>query len=702
MSDNQEFANILENLGNLLEIDGEARSRNRNLQKAADKLRGLEQPLTATLLEELESELSEEPYTLLKELLTEGQCAAYSALLDTYPKGLTDVVRVPGIGAARARQLWDEKSVAGLDDLLALGKEGLVDIRGIGAKSAEKILEATQALVDARPDTDDSAEDVPQVDVDIDLTEVPGIGAARAEQLKETFDVDSLAALVALSVEQLATLRGVGESNAEGILKAARDMLKEAAQQASLLEADTTDAGDAEADKAGHEATAEPSREADATDAKAADSAENDAAALPTEEASAHEEDDVAALTEEAAASTEEAETSAAEGGTAEGAVEAGAVAEESVGHQGESGAEVSATDAVAESDAVVEYAGGDGIEEVSASDEETASDSEAPGDAGADAGASEPETSEAAADAAAASDEAVPDEEPFDAVGVEAARDVEEVFEEEPLVPEAWVWANLRCAACHSVGLSVRQGSAECGNCGRRYLIEDGIVDMVGSRGSRTFAQQIMEFKPYALVYERLTRPILTRALSQRRIEEEYLLHADLLGLQPGQRVLDVACGPGNFTRYFAEVVEGDPASVVVGMDLSWPMLGQARKGQPRSVGAAQLLRYVRGDAARLPVADESFDRVHCAAALHIVDDIDRVLGELNRVLKPDGIAVVGTFLASRNLFQRYPRLVMGRLSGIHWFDIAELKQRMDKAGFVILEEVIDGSAISVKATRR
>ena len=85
-------------------------------------------------------------------------------------------------------------------------------------------------------------------------------------------------------------------------------------------------------------------------------------------------------------------------------------------------------------------------------------------------------------------------------------------------------------------------------------------------------------------------------------------------MGLSPGDGVLDVACGTGNFTRDFARAV--GPDGLVVGLDASTTML-DARPC--RTPAACEQVAYVRGDAQDLPFRDQSFDAVCCFAALNL-----------------------------------------------------------------------------------
>ncbi|MFT4622053.1 MAG: demethylmenaquinone methyltransferase/2-methoxy-6-polyprenyl-1,4-benzoquinol methylase [Myxococcota bacterium] len=102
------------------------------------------------------------------------------------------------------------------------------------------------------------------------------------------------------------------------------------------------------------------------------------------------------------------------------------------------------------------------------------------------------------------------------------------------------------------------------------------------------------------------------------------------LTDVQPGQRVLDIACGTGDISWMLA-----DTAHEVVGTDINAAMLAVAERKRPPG---CENVRFVEADAAALPFPDESFDVVTCVYAGRGFPDIPAVLREAHRVLKPGG----------------------------------------------------------------
>jgi SAM-dependent methyltransferase len=107
-----------------------------------------------------------------------------------------------------------------------------------------------------------------------------------------------------------------------------------------------------------------------------------------------------------------------------------------------------------------------------------------------------------------------------------------------------------------------------------------------------------------------------------------------ELCGDVAGLDVLDACCGPG---LYAAELAAR--SARVVAFDASQPMVELARR---RLGDAVTVDRAVLGES--LSYADQSFDLVVCALAIHYVDDRAGALRELHRVLRDDGAAVIST----------------------------------------------------------
>jgi len=107
-------------------------------------------------------------------------------------------------------------------------------------------------------------------------------------------------------------------------------------------------------------------------------------------------------------------------------------------------------------------------------------------------------------------------------------------------------------------------------------------------------------------------------------------------LGAAPGERVLDLGCGPGFYCAELLEEVGADGS--IFGLDSSPQMLGLAA----RRCEGHDNVKFAEADATALPVADAGFDAALCVQVLEYVPDVSAVLAELHRVLRPGGRVVV------------------------------------------------------------
>ena len=108
-----------------------------------------------------------------------------------------------------------------------------------------------------------------------------------------------------------------------------------------------------------------------------------------------------------------------------------------------------------------------------------------------------------------------------------------------------------------------------------------------------------------------------------------------ETLGAAPGERILDVGCGPG---FYCAELAEEVGSGSVVGVDSSPAMLELAA----RRCAGQEAVELRPGEAVSLPIDDASVDAAVCVQVLEYVADPTVALAEIHRALRPGGRVVV------------------------------------------------------------
>jgi len=225
---------------------------------------------------------------------------------------------------------------------------------------------------------------------------------------------------------------------------------------------------------------------------------------------------------------------------------------------------------------------------------------------------------------------------------------------------------------------------------------VSRGYLDLLGKRdptGTHP-AQRLMVSRALPLIYRRFWRPLggrLLMGLTGPGTAEEHRMALEMLSIEPGDRVLDLACGPGNFTRDFARAA-GD--GLVVGIDASASMLEVAVRDS-----SADNAVYMRGDAGALPFRDGSFDAVCCFAALYLIEEPMRALAEIVRVLAPGGRIALLTSCSRGLLPAGVTAEVVRRFSGVRIFGRDELTGALAEGGLVGIEQRVAGLAQFVSA---
>ncbi|HLX51373.1 MAG TPA: methyltransferase domain-containing protein, partial [Streptosporangiaceae bacterium] len=222
------------------------------------------------------------------------------------------------------------------------------------------------------------------------------------------------------------------------------------------------------------------------------------------------------------------------------------------------------------------------------------------------------------------------------------------------------------------------------------------GYLELLGGDGPEPsgLAQRLMHTGFVPLVYERWWRPGLFRILkgpAGLSVPAEHRLARDWLALSPGDTVLDVACGPGNFTRGMARAA--GRTGLAVGLDASATMLvravADARAAAERGTAVPV---YVRADAAGLPFRPASFDAVCCFAALPMFATPMRALDRMTEVLRPGGrIALMASYGRGGVALHTAERAA-GRVLGMRIFGPEEITGALRVRGYTAIKQHVAG----------
>ncbi len=156
------------------------------------------------------------------------------------------------------------------------------------------------------------------------------------------------------------------------------------------------------------------------------------------------------------------------------------------------------------------------------------------------------------------------------------------------------------------------------------------------GAPGTLEEPQVRAMFDRIAGLYDRLNT-VMTAGLHHKWRRRA----ADLAGLRPGHRALDVATGTGDLAFELARRVA--PGGEVVGADFSEGMLEIARSKAARDADSFQApTSFQWANALQLPFGDDEFDAVTVGFGVRNFSDLQRGLSELVRVVRPGGRVVV------------------------------------------------------------
>lgn len=152
--------------------------------------------------------------------------------------------------------------------------------------------------------------------------------------------------------------------------------------------------------------------------------------------------------------------------------------------------------------------------------------------------------------------------------------------------------------------------------------------------------------------------------------------------GSLAGKRVLDIGCGGGLLAERFAAA-----GAQVVGVDRLWSCVAA---GGIHVLQSNLTIYYAQMSAERLAFAERSFDIVVVADVLEHVADLEKVIGEVGRVLRDDGVLLFDTinrtWLARWVLVELGERVLRVVPRGTHdwqkFIKPRELRTRLQAAG--------------------
>jgi arsenite methyltransferase len=174
------------------------------------------------------------------------------------------------------------------------------------------------------------------------------------------------------------------------------------------------------------------------------------------------------------------------------------------------------------------------------------------------------------------------------------------------------------------------------------------------------------------------------------RRFMAVWQFPIEWLNIPQGGIALDVGSGPGSITAALARAA--GPDGLALGVDISRPMLARAVRSE-----AGPQVGFLRADAQRLPLRDQTVDAAVSIAVLQLIPDPVATLSEIARVLRPGGrlAVMVPTVGRAAKLWNKLPNV------GAYPFGEDEIGDILEDHGFASVRTKNVGTVQWVRAKR-
>lgn len=228
--------------------------------------------------------------------------------------------------------------------------------------------------------------------------------------------------------------------------------------------------------------------------------------------------------------------------------------------------------------------------------------------------------------------------------------------------------------------------GTLTSGN-GSEYKIKGNVADLLQKKYNYSLAQRSNEFGITAAVYEDFWRNSSLSLLTGESfpIDKEKKLLIDWLEPENDKLYLDVGCSTALYAR---TVKKANEKSIAVAMDISHPMLAEARK---KAMEESVDMFLIRADAREMPFFAGTFDGLMMGGTINELTDELKVLYECRRVIQKGGTFFMMHLLKSKSIAGRMFQSPVG-LGGVQFWSIEESNTLFERAGFKVEDQYNKG----------
>jgi ubiquinone/menaquinone biosynthesis C-methylase UbiE len=252
--------------------------------------------------------------------------------------------------------------------------------------------------------------------------------------------------------------------------------------------------------------------------------------------------------------------------------------------------------------------------------------------------------------------------------------------------------------SAPQDIPMVISDGSGlQCPRTAKIYPYKDGVLYLLPDTVQKTATQKTLDTSFTAWAYDRSRDLILPLAKLPTFAQEVAWVQKNLQ-VKPGDTVLDLACGHGNFTVELSKRAGDD--GLVIGLDLSKAML--ARASERIRLWGLQNVLLVYGDAHQLPLADHCIEKLNCSGGFHQMPDLPKVLSELGRVGTAKAHLTTSTFMEIPGDYYAPIKRASAVNARLYFVPVQILKEQLAGLGFASFDWSMPGAGFGYVSASR